>query len=495
MQNYLLLEKEIEEINQISNVVDILSWDIAVNMPIGSAESRTNEISLLSSIIHSRLKSNKINDLINAADTETSQLNAWQSVNLQEIKRKVLYISCVSDDLQKRYITASTKSELVWREARKDNDFNKLKPYFQEVLDCVQDLAGAKASLLNCTKYDALLDEYDPSRKTTDLKQIFTNLKTVLPDLTKQIVDKQKTEMVLPINEVPIEQQKLIGRKIMEVMGFDFTRGRIDDSTHPFCGGTAFDVRITNRYKTDDFISGIMGIVHETGHALYEQNLPANYKNQLVGKAKGMAIHESQSLLMEMQVGRSKEFCEFLSKLLNDEFGLKGQEYSADNLYKLNTRVRPSLIRVDADEVTYPMHVVLRFEIEELLINQELTLDGIPDFWNKKMQEYLGVVPNTNSEGCLQDIHWPSGSFGYFPAYTCGAIIASMLMEGARKSAITIDADITMGNFNSINEFLNNKVRNFGSLKTTKDLIKDATGENKINTEIFLKYLKRKYLN
>ena len=495
MQNYLQLEKEIEEINQINNVVDILSWDIAVNMPTGSTESRTNEISLLSSIIHSRLKSNKINDLINAADTETSQLNAWQSVNLQEIKRKVLYISCVSDDLQKRYITAATKSELVWREARKDNDFNKLKPYFQEVLDCVQELAGAKSSLLNCTKYDALLDEYDPSRKTTDLKQIFINLKTVLPDLTQQIVDKQKKEKVLPINEVPIEQQKLIGRKIMEVMGFDFTCGRIDDSTHPFCGGTAFDVRITNRYKTDDFISGIMGIVHETGHALYEQNIPANYKNQLVGKAKGMAIHESQSLLMEMQVGRSKEFCEFLSKLLNDEFGLKGQEYSADNLYKLNTRVRPSLIRIDADEVTYPMHVMLRFEIEELLINKELTLNDIPDFWNKKMQEYLGVVPNTNSEGCLQDIHWPSGSFGYFPAYTCGAIIASMLMEGARKSAITIDADITMGNFNSINEFLNNRVRNFGSLKTTKDLIKDATGENKINTEIFLKYLKRKYLN
>ena len=462
---------------------------------ISFTEPRTNEISLLSSIIHSRLKSNKINDLINAVDTETSQLNAWQSVNLQEIKRKVLYISCVSDDLQKRYITAATKSELVWREARKDNDFNKLKPYFQEVLDCVQELTGAKASLLNCTKYDALLDEYDPSRKTTDLKQIFTNLKTVLPDLTKQIVDKQKTEMVLPINEVPIEQQKLIGHKIMEVMGFDFTRGRIDDSTHPFCGGTAFDVRITNRYKTDDFISGIMGIVHETGHALYEQNLPANYKNQLVGKAKGMAIHESQSLLMEMQVGRSKEFCEFLSKLLNDEFGLKGQEYSADNLYKLNTRVKPSLIRVDADEVTYPMHVMLRFEIEELLINKELTLNDIPDFWNKKMQEYLGVVPNTNSEGCLQDIHWPSGSFGYFPAYTCGAIIASMLMEGARKSAITIDADITMGNFNSINEFLNNRVRNYGSLKTTNDLIKDATGEDAINTEIFLKYLKTKYLN
>ena len=495
MQNYPLLEKEIEEINQISNVIDILSWDIAVNMPIGSAESRTNEISLLSSIIHSRLKSNKINDLINAADAEISQLNIWQIANLREIKRKKLYVSCISDDLQKRYISAATKSELIWREARKDNDFNKLKPYLREVLVCVQELSEAKASLLNCTKYDALLDEYDPARKTENLKQIFTNLKTVLPDLIKQIVDKQKAETVLPITEVPIEQQKLIGRKIMEIMGFDFTRGRIDDSTHPFCGGTAFDVRITNRYKNGDFISGIMGIVHETGHALYEQNLPANYKNQPVGKAKGMAIHESQSLLMEMQIGRSKEFCEFFSKLLNNEFGFKGEEYSADNLYKLNTRVKPSLIRVDADEVTYPMHVTLRFEIEELLINKELTLDDIPDFWNKKMQEYLGVVPNTNSEGCLQDIHWPSGWFGYFPAYTCGAIIASMLMKAAKESQVNIDTDITHGNFDSVNEFLNNRVRNYGSLKNSDDLIKEATGENKIKPEIFLKYLKQKYLN
>ncbi len=181
--------------------------------------------------------------------------------------------------------------------------------------------------------------------------------------------------------------------------------------------------------------------------------------------------------------------------MLNNEFGFKGEEYSADNLYKLNTRVKPSLIRVDADEVTYPMHVTLRFEIEELLINKELTLDDIPDFWNKKMQEYLGVVPNTNSEGCLQDIHWPSGWFGYFPAYTCGAIIASMLMKAAKESQVNIDTDITHGNFDSVNEFLNNRVRNYGSLKNSDDLIKEATGENKIKPEIFLKYLKQKYLN
>ena len=495
MKNYKSLEQEIEEISQINNVISILSWDIAVNMPVGSAESRANEIALLSAIANSRLKSTKISELINLADTEAGQLSNWQIANLREIRKKVEYARCVSDDLQKRYIAATTRSELVWREARKENDFNKLKPYLQEVLICVRELAEAKASLLNCSKYDALVDEYDPSRNTEDLKQIFTVLKTSIPDLIKQIVEKQRTENVLLIGEVPIEQQRVISRKIMNIMGFDFDGGRLDDSTHPFCGGTAFDVRLTNRYSKDDFISGVMGIIHETGHALYEQNLPTGYKNQPVGRANGMAIHESQSLFMEMQVGRSKEFCEFLSKLLKDEFGFKGQEYSADNLYKLNTRVKPSFIRVDADEVTYPMHVMLRFEIEELLINNELTLDDIPDLWNKKMQEYLGIVPNKNSEGCLQDIHWPSGWFGYFPAYTCGAIIASMLTRAARESEVDIEQDITHGNFNSINEFLNSRIQGYGSLKTVDDLIKDATGENKVNPEIFLMYLKQKYLN
>jgi len=279
MKNYKSLEQEIEEISQINNVISILSWDIAVNMPVGSAESRANEIALLSAMANSRLKSTKISELINLADTEANQLNNWQVANLREIRKKVEYARCINDDLQKRYIIAITKSELVWREARKENDFNKLKPYLQEVLTCVRELAEAKASLLNCSKYDALVDEYDPSRNTEELKQIFTVLKTSLPDLIKQIVEKQGTEKVLPIGEISIEQQKLISRKIMNIMGFDFDRGRLDDSTHPFCGGTAFDVRLTNRYSKDDFVSGIMGIIHETGHALYEQNLPTSYKN------------------------------------------------------------------------------------------------------------------------------------------------------------------------------------------------------------------------
>jgi carboxypeptidase Taq len=494
MQNYLTLEKEIEVIDQLNNIIKILSWDMAVTMPIGSHNSRAKEISALSSVIHARLKNEQINELIHAAEAEARELNIWQITNLQLIKKTALYTKCISDDLQNRYILASTKCEVVWRQARKDDDFSKLKPYLQEVLSCVDEISQAKTSLLGSTKYDALLDRFDPLRKASQIRQTFLSLKATLPDLIKQVACKQKPQTILAIGQIPIDQQKLVARKIMKIMGFNFARGRIDESEHPFCGGTAFDTRITNRYKTSDFISGIMGVVHETGHALYEQNLPVNYKNQPVGKANGMAIHESQSLLMEMQIGRSLAFCELLSKLLRDELGLNGPEYSADNLYKLTTRVIPSFIRVDADELTYPMHVILRFEIEELLINKDLSLDDMPDFWNNKMQEYLGISLATNSQGCLQDIHWPSGMFGYFPAYTNGAIIASMLIKSAKESGVNIDRDIAGGNFDDINEFLNNKVQKFGSLKSPNDLIMQATGENHINPETFLQYLKQKYL-
>jgi len=289
---------------------------------------------------------------------------------------------------------------------------------------------------------------------------------------------------------MPINQQRLIAKKIIEAMGFDFTFGRLDESTHPFCGGTPFDVRITNRYQGEDFLSGIMNIIHETGHALYEQHLPTIYKNQPVGKAKGMAIHESQSLFMEMQIGRSKDFCTFLSKLLKDEFNLTGIEYSTDNLYKLSTRVTPSLIRVDADEVTYPMHVILRFEIEELLINNKIGLHELPAIWNEKMYQYLGVRPKSDKEGFLQDIHWPSGWFVYLPAYTLGAIIASMLGSTLDNTAMS---EVAKGNFYNINEFLNKKIWGMGSLKDTNNLIKEAVGEDTVNPNIFLAYLENKY--
>ena len=288
-----------------------------------------------------------------------------------------------------------------------------------------------------------------------------------------------------------IVQQKLLSKKIVEIMGFDFTKGRLDESEHPFCRGNPEDVRLTSRYDKNDFLSGIMASMHEAGHGLYEQNLPSSYRNQFVGMARSMSIHESQSLLMEMQVGRSKEFMQYLAKTLKDDFHCIGPEYSSDNLYKLITRVKPNFIRINSDEVTYSMHLILRYEIEEALISGDLSLDDLPSYWNQTMFEYLGISCPSNKLGCLQDIHWPLGDFGYFPTYVKGAIIAAMVMQTSNDN---IRKEITEGKFANLNQFLNKGIRNWGSLKHTNDLIQDITGESTINPGIFLTYLEQKYL-
>ncbi|WP_347939345.1 carboxypeptidase M32 [Rickettsia oklahomensis] len=495
MNNYTKLENEFSNISHFNNILSILYWDIAVNMPIGSGESRSNEIVTLTSHVHAMLKSPILQELLSKAKEESKNLNYWQNANIREIERKVKDANCVDEQLQKKLVAATNKAELVWREARKNNDYNLFKPHLQKVLYYTKEIAKARADVFNCRLYDSLIDMYDPSRQSSEIKQVFSVLKKALRVLINKVLEKQNStkELVKNIRLDP-EIQKCIGKRIIEIMQFDLKKGRLDESLHPFCGGTPNDIRLTTRYDKDNFISGLMGIIHETGHALYEQNLPEMYKGQPVGLAKGIAFHESQSLFMEMQIGRSREFTEFLAKLLHNEFNIKGKEYSAENLYRKITRVMPDFIRVDADELTYPMHVILRFEIEELLINGDLNLDELPNFWDSKMEEYLGIKPSSFSNGCLQDIHWSHGSFGYFPAYTNGAIIASMVMKKVQEIHPNIKEDILKGDFSNLNNYLNKNFRNLGSLKNSTDLLKSVSGEDKINPEGYIKYLERKYL-
>lgn len=491
MKNYIQLEQIMKQVNHINNVMNLQYWDITVNMPKGSADSKTQDIIALNSIIQQKLKSNETIDLLKQAQAESAQLNEWQLANLRLIDRRITKTMCVDDALRERFISATTQCELVWRKARAENDYETLKPYLQEVLSCVQEIAKVKSQKFNCLPYDALLEEYDPGSTSEEIKVIFATLKKKLPNLIKEIQHKQKHESVVPLTEMDTVQQKLISKKIVEMMGFDFTKGRLDESEHPFCRGNPEDVRLTSRYDKNNFLSGIMASMHEAGHGLYEQNLPSSYRNQFVGMASGMSVHESQSLLMEMQVGRSQEFMQYLAKVLRDDFQCIGPEYSSDNLYKLVTRVKPIFIRINSDEVTYSMHVILRYEIEEALISGDLSLDELPSYWNQKIFEYLGISCPSNKLGCLQDIHWPLGDFGYFPTYVKGAIIAAMVMQTTNDN---IRREITEGKFESLNQFLNKGIRNWGSLKLTNDLIQDITGEAKINPDIFLTYLEQKYL-
>ena len=495
IENYLKLEKKLEELTHLGNIANIAHWDSATMLGSGSAANRQKEMATFSSVIHEMSTSNEMGDLINGSLGEFDHLDDWQRSNLASAKKSYDSQTCLTADIQHEHSIASSECEFTWRTARKENDFKKLEPYLDRVFDSVRRIAGLKAEKLKKSPLDVLVDTFDPDRTSAEVKMVFDSLKAELPDLINKIMDKQKSEEVISLSKkIDENTQKAIGVKLMEQMEFNFDCGRLDKSVHPFCIGSNDDVRITTRYNEHYFLSSLFGVVHETGHALYQQNLPAKYRNQPVGGPKGMSFHESQSLIMENQVGTSRSFMEYLAKMLKDEFSFSGPEYSADNLYKLVTQVKPSFIRVDADEATYPLHVILRFEIEEAIIEGNLRAFELPELWNSKMQEYLGIVPDSDADGCMQDLHWPSGYLGYFPSYTNGAIIASMLMKKAKETNSSIDAEIAKGSFNSLNQYLTENLRGYGYSKNSADLLEASTGHNMIQPTIFTDYLRAKYL-
>jgi carboxypeptidase Taq len=295
-----------------------------------------------------------------------------------------------------------------------------------------------------------------------------------------------------------VERQRELGVRLMGKLGFDFTRGRLDVSHHPFCGGVPEDVRITTRYDADDFAKGMMGVLHETGHAKYEQHLPAIWLGQPVGRARSMAVHESQSLFLEMQVSRSRDFATFVAPLLAEAFPEAAKRppeaFVAEKLHLLATRVTPSFIRVDADEVTYPCHVILRFEIERELVIGRLAVEDVPDAWDERMQRLLGISTRGDyKNGCMQDVHWPAGLIGYFPTYTLGALLAAQLFESAARELPDLGASIARGDLGPLDAWLNEKVWGQGSLLETDALVRHATGRS-LDTGAFERHLARRYL-
>ena len=492
---YTALENKYKQITHLTHLLALAQWDAATMLAKGSAASRQREIATVSSILHNMATAKELEKLIEDAHHEIHSLDAWQRANLHIIKKTYDEAICVPTEMQQAYSLAVGECEFVWRTARTNNDFKQLTPHLNRGFELVREIASIKANYFNKQPYDILLDTYNPDLTNHDIKAIFAVLKDSLPTLVQDIVTKQASESVIPLtNKIDEATQKAINLRIIEKMGFSLDHGRLDTSTHPFCSGSNDDVRLTTRYDETNFLSSLTSTIHEAGHGLYQQNLPQAYRDQPVGSPKGMAFHESQSIIMERQVGSSRAFTSFLAALLKDEFGLKSKEYDAENLHKLLTRVVPSLIRVDADEVTYPLHIILRFEIEEALIEGSIKANDLPELWNKKMEAYLGITPKTNREGCMQDIHWPSGQLGYFPAYANGAIIASMLMQTAQRKCPELQTALSKGNFSVLNGFLTETLHRFGSMKTSSDLLEGATGYTTISPTAFIAYLKSKYL-
>ncbi|MFT5182121.1 MAG: carboxypeptidase Taq [Alphaproteobacteria bacterium] len=489
------LAARFHRIGVIEDALGILHWDQATTMPDGSAPGRAEQLATLSVLAHELLTAPEIGDLLEAMGELAEEGDDWQSANLREMRRTYLHATAVPADLVDAQSRANAACELEWRGARADNDYFRLLPYLQEVLTLAREVAAAKSAALGLSPYDALLDTYEPGARSDVIDAIFADHAAFLPGFLQEVLDFQNSrpEPVTLQGPFPIETQRALGRQLMRAVGFDFDRGRLDVSHHPFCGGSSGDIRITTRYDEADFTSSLMGVLHETGHAMYELGLPEAWRYQPVGGALGMAIHESQSLLVEMQVCRSRAFLAYAGPLMQKAFDGSGPAWDVENLYRLYTRVEPGFIRVDADEVTYPAHIILRYRLERALISGDLALADLPGAWNDGMGELLGIAPPDDRMGCLQDVHWPSGDFGYFPTYTMGAIAAAQLYAAARSDAPDIEENIAAGDFAPLMAWLRTHVHSQGSRVTGDDLLKTATGKP-LDLAGFQNHLRERYL-
>jgi carboxypeptidase Taq len=494
MTPYQQLEARFARRGTLQEAQSILGWDHSAMMPSGGAGARAEQVSTLEVMAHEILTAAEMPELFDQAQGQ-NELGDWQRANLKEMRRDWLHATAVPGRLVEELSRAGLDCEMAWRGARPANDFAAILPKLENVLKLVREVAAAKAAKLDKPLYDAMLDAYEPDGSADEIDRQFASLSAFLPGAIAAAIDRQKSRPapIQPQGPFPIELQKQVGLKFMAALGFDFDHGRLDVSAHPFCGGTPDDVRITTRYSEDDFARAMMGVLHETGHALYERGLPADWRRQPVGRARGMSVHESQSLLMEMQACRSREFIEFAAPLLKDTFGGTGPAWDAENLYRLNTRVERSLIRVDADEATYPAHVILRYRLERAMIEDRLQLKDLPGAWNDGMRELVGIVPPDDRDGCLQDIHWYTGLWGYFPTYTLGAMTAAQLFQAATAQVPAIKPSLAKGDFSPLLGWLRQNIHTRASSVSAPDLLTDATGKP-LDTEAFQRHLQARYL-
>ncbi|MCF8777745.1 carboxypeptidase M32 [Vibrio sp. IRLE0018] len=490
MSAFQKLLEHSQKVSHFEHLSAIVSWDQAAVMPSGGAEARSNAMAELSVHIHSLMTQPQLGDLFEQASQES--LSNEQSAVLREMKRSWQQATLLPESLVQAQSLAGSKCEHAWRTQRGNNDWQGFEKNWADVVKLSQEEAQIRADAAGSSPYDAMLDIYEPGTSSASLDVLFSDVKTWLPSLIDEAIEKQKSNNTqLPTGHYPAEKQKALGLEVMKLLQFDFEHGRLDESVHPFCGGVPTDVRITTRYDEKEFVQSLMGIVHETGHARYEQGLPKAFSGNPAGQARSMGIHESQSLFFEMQLGRSQPFVDHLSRLAANHF--QGDEFQAENLAKIYTHIEKGFIRVDADELTYPAHVILRYEIERDLMNGAIKHTDVPELWNEKMKSYLGLSTEGNyKNGCMQDIHWTDGSFGYFPSYTLGAMYAAQFMA-AMKQTVDVEQAIGSGDLTPIFTWLSTNIWSKGSLLTTDELVKQATGEV-LNQTHFMQHLKSRYL-
>ncbi|KZN60061.1 hypothetical protein N473_25395 [Pseudoalteromonas luteoviolacea CPMOR-1] len=485
--SYQKLVEHYQSINNFEHLNAICGWDQATMMPSGGSDSRAEAMAELAVHLHALHTAPHLAELFDNVKQE--ELIPSQQASVHEMFRVWQMKTVLPSELVKAKSLAGAKCEHQWRTQRNENDWHGFVKNFAPVVALSQEEAQIRATASELTPYDAMLDIYEPGMRSTQVDQLFDDITTWLPQLIQE-ASQGNSQQIEARYSIPKQAQ--LAHELMTLLGFNFDHGRLDTSVHPFCGGTSQDTRITTRYDEADFINAMMGVIHETGHACYEQNLPKTINKLPVGKARSMGIHESQSLFYEMQIARSAEFIALLSQRAAHYFPEHTSLNTTESLQTQLQRVQPSLIRVDADEVTYPAHIILRYDIERDIINGKINATDIPELWDLKMSQLLGISTKSNyKDGCMQDIHWTDGSFGYFPSYTLGAMYAAQFKHAMAK-VIDISSHISSGDFTPIYDWLNMHIWQKASTLTTEELLIQATG-SALDPHIFQSHLQQRY--
>ncbi|MGB5131172.1 MAG: carboxypeptidase M32 [Steroidobacteraceae bacterium] len=492
---YQQLEQEFRRLHAFRGVLALLRWDAAVTMPRASADVRGDQLAALEIECHTLLVSPRISRLLDRADANARALADWQSANLREMRRLHDHAIATPPTLVARIARSVALAEARWREAREQNDFGVLAAHLDEVVKLTRNKAELLAQRFGLDPWDALADEFTPGLLSRDIDALFAPLSQRLPTLVTEAMEVQAGHPVIKIEgRFSASRQRGLCTDVMKALGFPFDRGRFDESDHPFTEGVPGDIRVTTQFNLKDPFQGLLGALHETGQALYDLGLPAEWVDQPVGQDRGMALEESQSLLLEMIIGRNRSFVSWLRPLLEKHYGAAGPEWTEENLYRHLNHVARGPNRMDADELTYQTHIGLRYELERRLLSGELAVKDLREAWNQLSSDRLGLVPASDIEGCLQDIHWALGSFGHFPSYGVGAVIAGQLWEAMREHHPGIEAEIASGQFGGLLAWLRGRVHSLGAKLGVPQLVEHATGRP-LSAAPFLRYLERKYVS
>jgi carboxypeptidase Taq len=479
-------------LHHLGHLQSLAGWDQAANMPPKGNPARAAALGEMAALLHRLRTDPALADAIARAEQEA--LSELQRANLREIRRDWRRANALPESLVQRRQLAGSRCEHAWRTQRPANDWQGFLGNFREVLAIAREEADRLSQCHGVSRYDALMERFEPGMTGAVVDRVFGEVRQWLPGLIRQVRERQASQaLVQPVGPFALDAQRRLCEQVIHLLGFDFEAGRLDISTHPFCGGVPEDVRMTTRFREDDFLGSLMGTVHETGHGRYEQNLPREWLGQPLAEARSMAVHESQSLSFEMQLGSHPGFVARLAPLVVAAFGAQ-PAFEPRNLHRLITRVKPGFIRVDADEVTYPAHIILRYEIERPLVEGEIEAEDIPALWDQKMMELLGIDTRGNyQDGPLQDVHWTEGGFGYFPCYSLGAMFAAQWFAAMRREMPDLDARIADGDLVPVFDWLRDHIWSQASRWTTDELALRASGET-LNPAYFKSHLHARYL-